>query len=151
VCIGERIMKPKPLIGLQIFLWGICGFHVIVGIGVNVFTDFPLIVAQLYGAQVNWTPELSYIVKPVGAFMLALGVLAGVAARNPLGYPEIIYGFVLLFVVRGLQRIIFQGEIETAFEIASGRNLGNAIFFLMMAVGLVLLLRFARQRTDSDT
>lgn len=144
-------MKSKSLIGLQIFLWGICGFHVIVGIGVNVFTDFPQIVAQFYGAQVNWTPELSYIVKPVGAFMLTLGVLAGVAARKPLDYPATIYGFVLLFVVRGLQRIIFQGEIETAFEIASGRNLGNAIFFLLMAAGLVLLLRFARQQTHSNS
>jgi len=143
-------MKSNQLVGLQVFLWLICAFHVIVGIGVNVSSEFPQYVAQYYGAQVNWTPELRYLVKPVGAFMLALGVLAGVAARNPLGYPSIVYGFVLLFVVRGLQRLIFQGEIETAFDIASGRNLGNAVFFLMMAAGLMLLLRFALQQTNSN-
>jgi hypothetical protein len=144
-------MKSRQLVGLQVFLWLICAFHVIVGVGVNVSSEFPQFVAQYYGAQVNWTPELRYLVKPVGAFMLALGVLAGVAARNPLGYPSIVYGFVLLFVVRGLQRLIFQGEIEIAFDIASGRNLGNAVFFLLMAAGLMLLLRFARQQTDSDS
>jgi hypothetical protein len=144
-------MKSKQLIVLQVFLWLICAFHVIVGIGVNVSPEFPQFVAQYYGAQVNWTPELRYLVKPVGAFMLVLGVLAGVAARNPLGYPSIVYGFVLLFVVRGLQRLIFQAEIETAFDVASGRNLGNAVFFLLMAAGLMLLLRFARQQTNSNS
>ena len=144
-------MKSKQLVGLQAFLWLICTFHVIVGIGVNVSSEFPQFVAQYYGAQVNWTPELRYLVKPVGAFMLVLGVFAGVAARNPLGYPAIVYGFVLLFVVRGLQRLIFQAEIETAFDVASGRNLGNAVFFLLMAAGLMLLLRFARQQTNSNS
>jgi hypothetical protein len=144
-------MKSKQLIVLQVFLWLICAFHVIVGIGVNVSPEFPQFVAQYYGAEVNWTPELKYFVKPVGAFMLALGVMAGVAARNPLGYSSIVYGFVLLFVVRGLQRLIFQGEIEAAFDVASGRNLGNAVFFLLMAAGLVLLLRFARQQPNSNS
>jgi hypothetical protein len=144
-------MKSRQLVGLQVFLWLICAFHVIVGVGLNVSSEFPQFLAQYYGAQVNWTPELRYLVKPVGAFMLALGVLAGVAARNPLGYPSIVYGFVLLFVVRGLQRLIFQGEIETALDIASGRNLGNAVFFLLMAAGLMLLLRFARQQTNSNS
>jgi hypothetical protein len=144
-------MKSRQLVGLQVFLWLICAFHVIVGVGLNVSSELPQFLAQYYGAQVNWTPELRYLVKPVGAFMLALGVLAGVAARNPLGYPSIVYGFVLLFVVRGLQRLIFQGEIETALDIASGRNLGNAVFFLLMAAGLMLLLRFARQQTNSNS
>ena len=144
-------MKSKQLVSLQVILWLVCSFHLIVGIGVNVSPDFPQLVAQTYGAQVNWTPELEYLVKPVGAFMLTLGVLAGVAARNPLGYPSIVYGFVLLFLVRGSQRLIFQGEIETAFGIGSGRNLGNMFFFFLLAAALVLLLHFARKQTDSDS
>lgn len=142
-------MKSKLLVGLQLFLWFICAFHVIVGIGLNVSPAFPQLMAGYYGAQVSWTPELLYIVKPLGAFMLALGIVAGLAARDPLAHSSVVYGFVILFVVRGLQRLIFQSEIETAVAIASSRNLGNAIFFLLMGAALFVLFRAASKSAAS--
>ena len=99
--------------------------------------------ADYYGATVEWTPALLYLVKPIGAFMLALGVMAGLAARDPLGHSSIVYGFVVLFTMRGLQRLVFQGEIATAVGIESGRNIGNAVFFLLMAAALFWLFRAA--------
>lgn len=125
------------------FLWFICAFHVIVGLGLNVSPAFPQLLADYYGADVNWTPELLYLVKPIGAFMIALGFMAAAAARNPLAHASVIYGFVILFVIRGLQRLVFQGEIGTALSIESGRNMGNAVFFLLMAAALVWLYRSA--------
>jgi hypothetical protein len=144
-------MKSKVAIALQIFLWFICAFHVTVGIGLNVSPEFPQLLAQYYGAQVNWTPELLYIVKPIGAFMLVLGVLAGLAARDPLAHSSVVYGFVLLFTVRGLQRLISQDEIESALRISSERNFGNAIYFLLMAAALLLLFRFASKQASADS
>ena len=128
---------------LKWFLWGICAFHVIVGLGLNLSSAFPQLMADYYGATVEWTPALLYLVKPIGAFMLALGVMAGAAARDPLGHSSIVFGFVVLFVLRGLQRFAFQGEIATAVGIESGRNIGNALFFLVMAAALVWLFRAA--------
>ncbi len=128
---------------LQVFLWLICAFHVIVGLGLNLSPAFPQIMANYYGAEVNWTPELLYLVKPIGAFMLALGVMAAAAARDPLSHSSIILGFVVLFVLRGIQRFAFQGEIASAMSIESGRNFGNAVFFLLMAAALVWLFRAA--------
>lgn len=128
---------------LRAFLWFICAFHVIVGLGLNVSSAFPQFMADYYGAQVNWTPELLYLVKPIGAFMLALGVMAGAAARDPMAHRSIVYGFVVLFVMRGLQRLVFQGEIASAMSIESGRNIGNAVFFLLMAAALFWLFRAA--------
>lgn len=141
-------MKSKLIVLLQAFLWLICAFHVIVGIGLNVSPAFPQVVAGYYGAEVSWTPEFVYIVKPIGAFMIALGVMAGAAARNPLDHLPIVYGFAVLFAIRGLQRLVYQGEIETALSIGASRNLGNAILFLVMAAALVVLYKLAGKPAD---
>ena len=144
-------MNKNILMALKVFLWGICAFHLVVGIGLNVSSGFPAVMANYYGAAVNWTPEFLYIVKPIGAFMIALGVLAAFAARDPLGHRPIIYGFIVLFVLRGLQRIVFSEEIASAIAIAAGRNLGNAVFFLAMAGGLILLNRLAGKGAGAAT
>ena len=89
--------------------------------------------------------------REVSLLSFALGVMAALAARDPLGHVSVVYGFVVLFAFRGLQRLIFQSEIESAVAIASGRNFGNAIFFLLMAAALVLLLRFAGNQADTNT
>ena len=142
-------MKSKITGVLQVFLWGICAFHVIVGLGLNLSPAFPQFMAAYYGAEVNWTPELLYLVKPIGAFMLALGVMAAAAARDPLSHSSIVLGFVVLFVLRGIQRFAFQEEIASALSIESGRNIGNAVFFLLMAAALVWLFRAAAKSTAS--
>ena len=58
-------------------------------------------------------------------------------------------GLFVLFVVRGLQRFAFQGEIATAVGIESGRNIGNAVFFLLMAAALVWLFRAANKSANA--
>jgi len=144
-------MKFNTLGVLKILLWFIAAFHLIVGMGLNVSPEFPQLMAQYYGAQVNWTPEFLYIVKPIGAFMFALGVMAALAARDPLSNVPVVYGFVVLFAFRGLQRLIFQSEIESAVAIASGRNFTAAIFFLLMGAALLVILRFAGKQADTTT
>ncbi|MFC1695251.1 hypothetical protein ACFL1C_03895 [Pseudomonadota bacterium] len=136
-------MKSKLHLALQILLWGICAFNVFIGIGLNISPDFPQLVAGYYGAEVSWTPAFLYIIKPLGAFMIAIGILAGVAARHPLEHSAIIYGVAVLFLLRGLQRLVFQDEIAVAVNIDSIRNIGNAVFFLVLAVFLVGLHRIA--------
>ena len=124
---------------LQILLWIICAFHVIVGLGLNLSAGFPQIMAGYYGATVEWTPELLYILKPVGAFMIAIGIMAAAAARDPLGHRSIVYGLVALFVIRGLQRIAFAEEIAGAVAIDSTRNIINAVIFLLLGGVLFFL------------
>ncbi len=138
-------MNSKTMGALQVFLWIVCAFHVIVGLGLNVSSDFPQAMANYYGAELSFTPALLYILKPVGAFMLVVGVMAGFAARDPLGNRAVVYGLILLFAVRGLQRIVFQEEIANAVAIATSRNLGNAAFFLLLAVCLGVLFNLARK------
>jgi hypothetical protein len=100
--------------------------------------------SSLYNAQVDWSDrQFAYIMKPLGAFMIALGIMAAFAARNPLGNRPIIIGFAILFTMRGLQRLLYMREIESVFAIPSSRSLIQMIVMLSLALGLVLLLRAA--------
>ena len=135
---------------LKVVLWSVCAFHVIVGAGLNLFPEAPSMMADAYGAEVNWTPEFSYIIKPIGAFMLALGIIAAGAALDPLRHRLAIYAFVTLFLMRALQRLVFAQSLEEIFGISWDRNLGNVIFFVMLAATLVILDTLSR-RTASRT
>jgi hypothetical protein len=101
--------------------------------------------ATLYGAEVNWTPEFSYIIKPIGAFMIALSVAAAAAAVNPLKHRVIIYSFVTLFLLRAIQRLVFAEEIEEIFAIGNTRNLANVAFFLALGGTLIILDTLTRR------
>ena len=136
---------------LSWFLWVVCAFHVLVGLSLNV--DLGLrewVGSSLYNAQVDWSDgQFAYIMKPLGAFMIALGVMAAMAARDPLGNRPIIIGFAVLFTMRGLQRLLFMDEIERVFAIPSSRSLVQMVVMLSLAVVLVVLLRAASAGSSS--
>lgn len=122
-----------------------CAFHILVGLSLNV--DLGLkewVGSSLYNAQVDWSDgQFSYIMKPLGAFMIALGIMAAMAARNPLGHRSIIVGFAILFTMRGLQRLLFMNEIESVFAIPASRSMVQMVVMLSLAAALMLLWRAA--------
>ncbi len=129
------------LLCLQLVMGMVCAFHVIMGICLNFSTAMVDQAARLYGAEVaeGWSPQFLYILRPLGVFMLALGVFAALAAMNPRAHRTTIYVFAGVFVVRALHRVIFSSELSEVFGIASGRNAGNIAFFLGLAAVLILL------------
>jgi hypothetical protein len=136
----------KAISALQLLMWFICAFHILVGLSLNV-PLIPLdVIARYYGATVEWTPQFVYILKPLGAFMFVLGGLAAAAALKPQYHKAIVYGFVALFALRALQRLIFQQELQTAFSIPSARNLGSMVFFFALAAVLFAVYRAAEKR-----
>jgi hypothetical protein len=136
----------KAISALQYLMWFICAFHLLVGVSLNV-PVIPLdVIARYYGASVDWTPQFVYILKPLGAFMFVLGGLAAAAALKPLYHKAIVYGFVALFSLRALQRLIFQQEVEAAFSIPSARNLGAMTLFFALAAVLFAVFRAAEKR-----
>ena len=144
-------MRSSNVAWLSRFLWIVCAFHVLVGLSLNV--DLGLkewVGSTLYNAQVDWSDgQFAYIMKPLGAFMIALGVMAAMAARDPLGNRPIIIGFAVLFTMRGLQRLLFMNEIESVFAIPSSRSLLQMVVMLSLALALVLLLRAASAGSSS--
>lgn len=131
---------------LKAYLWFIALFHVFVGLAVNMSQNVTQMVASGYGAQVDWTPQFWYILHPLGAFMIILGVLAGAAAREPERYEAVILGFVLLFTIRAIHRVVFGATLTSAFGIPGSRNTVNMIVFFGQAILLFVLWRAARTR-----
>lgn len=128
---------------LKAYLWFIAAFHLLVGIAVNVSSSLTQAIARGYGATVDWTPQFTYILHPLGAFMIALGVMAIAAARDPRRYSAVVGGFVLLFAIRALHRVVFGDAITTALGISASRNMANMVLFALQAVVLFLLWRAA--------
>ncbi len=140
-------MNKGALQALKVVLWVVCISHILLGGTIMLGQSFQERAAALYGAQLEWSPEFVYILKPLGAFMLMLGVVGIAAALDPVRYRIIGYGFVGVLVIRVIQRVIFQGDILEAFGIATGRNLVNAGFFLVVAIVLLVLLQVGTKRT----
>lgn len=136
-------MKVNALAVLRFFLWFSCAFHLIVGIGLNVWPAFPQMMAGYYGASVDFTPQFLYIIKPLGAFMIMVGLVVMAAARDPLNNPAIVYALVVLLAIRGLQRFVFQDAIVSDLAIESSRNVVNGIVFLVLATIFAVLFRLA--------
>jgi hypothetical protein len=128
---------------LKAYLWFIAAFHLVVGLAVNLSPSLTQAIARGYGATVDWTPQFTYILHPLGAFMIALGVMAIAAARDPRRYSAVVGGFVLLFAIRALHRVVFGSAITAAFGISSSRNMINMVVFAAQAVLLFVLWRAA--------
>jgi hypothetical protein len=130
---------------LKASLWITCAFHILVGLTLNLDIGLKEWVGSgLYNAQVDWSqPQFVYILKPLGAFMFVLGIMAAIAAVNPLHNRLLVYGFALLWLIRSLQRIIFWQDIQSAFAIPSGSLITGTIFVFLSGVLLLVLLYFA--------
>jgi hypothetical protein len=126
---------------LQGLLWFVCAAHVVIGVGVNLAPGFPPFMAAIYGATVDWTPQFTYILKPLGAFMLTVGLLAGIAAADPVRHAAVVYAVAVLFVIRSAQRVVFADETLRAFGVTLARDVAVASFFLALALALVVLGR----------
>jgi hypothetical protein len=77
--------------------------------------------------------------------MIVLGILAAVAARQPGRYPAVIVGFVVLFAIRSLHRLVYLDTLTSAFGISRSRSLVNMAVFAIQAIVLFLLWRAARE------
>ncbi len=135
---------------LQAFMCLICATHVIIGISVNTSSTLTRVITSVYGAHVDWTSQFVYILKPLGAFIFVFGLLAAVAAINPLKYRAIVYGFVILFVIWALQRLIFTEEIYEAFAIDPARNMIIMVFIFALAVSLFALYHYVERRSPGQ-
>lgn len=140
-------MKGTCYVLLRLLLLWICLFHLGIGVGLNVSPEFPKMVAPWYGAtKVVWSPQFLYILRPIGAYMVVMGLLVAVAAVDPRKHSAIVYGIGLLLIFRGMQRIVFEDEIMQAFGIGAGQNMINMCVFGGLGI-LVFLLRLGAGST----
>jgi hypothetical protein len=135
------------LVLLKAVLWFICAFHILVGLSVNLDIGLKEWVASaIYYANVDWNqPQFVYILRPLGAFMITLGIIAGIAARDPLRNQGIVWSFVFLWGLRTLQRVGYWGHIRETFELPARGMLSGTIVVFLSGVILAALLVMAKR------
>lgn len=95
--------------------------------------------ALFYGAQLALTPQLQHLVRILGAFMIAIGVLAGMALSDPERNRAIIYGLIVLLLLRVSQRLLFAQELHEHFAVSYAKLWVQSLFFIAIGAGLFLL------------
>lgn len=123
--------------GLLVF---ISIYHILAGLLVNTTELNVLWTAKnLAGVTMEPNPQLLYIAKPFGVYLICFGVLAGLAAWNPIKNRSFISVAVALCLVRAAQRFIFANDFESLFHSPHGRNMLGAGFVTFLAVALLIL------------
>lgn len=98
------------------------------------------ITAILSQGAVTLTPELDYLLKPLGLYLLAFGVLMAYAIVDPAkNRPIITWGAIVLFL-RAIQRLVLTRELHDLFDIPVGLNLAHVGYLALMG-SILLLLR----------
>jgi hypothetical protein len=136
-------MRGTPFRLLQALLWFAGLSHILIGGGIMLSPASQRALAGLYGAEVEWTAQFVYILRPLGAFMFVLGLLVAAAALDPWKHRLIVYGLCGVLFLRVLQRLLLQRDIQDAFHVSPGRDLGMAAFFAAEAVAILVLLHRA--------
>jgi hypothetical protein len=143
-------MRNAPFRLLQALLGLASLSHVIIGGGIMLSPEFQRTMASAYGAEVVWTAQLIYILRPMGAFMFVLGLLLAAAALDPVRHRLIVYGLCAVLLLRVLQRLTLQQDIQDAFAVSPGVNLGMAGLFLAEAIAILVLLHWPGKAVVAD-
>jgi len=91
-----------------------------------------------YGATINLTPQITHLIRMLGAMTFAVSFLGVMAFMDPVKNRAIISVAVFLLVVRAIEMMIFYGNITTHFNIAPARLIQNILSFLIMAILLFI-------------
>jgi len=115
--------------------------HLVLGLIANLAQPEMLVkvVSAFYGATVEVTAQSHHVIRIVGAFMIGIAAMAFLACRDPLRNQAVTTGIIIVLLLRVLQRIVFAGEISSAFNLPSARIWLQIAFFLITAIALLVL------------
>jgi len=92
------------------------------------------------GINIALTPQIEFIGKFVGVYMLAFGLMLLMLAFNPVKYRVFAYPAIILFGIRLINRILFFGALSTTLEMTASRNIIGSVLILLFFLGIWLTL-----------
>jgi hypothetical protein len=115
--------------------------HVVLGLLACIVGPATIVslVTRLYGATITVTPQLHHVIRILGAFMIAIGIMSAFAIGDPERNRAIVDGLGILQILRAAQRVIFASQIQEVFGMPSGRLMLQSAFFFVLGVLLLLL------------
>lgn len=139
-------MTPHAVRGLQGLLAFIAVFHVAAGAGLMFSRSFQQFAVAAYGADLPWDAANIYFVRIIGSFAFAMGIMAAIAARDPLRHSAVVVGFTAFFVLRNVHRHLYSAELYAGFGVSPRVNELTTLFFGVQALALGALLWAASRR-----
>lgn len=105
----------------------------------------------LSGAQIQVTPEMSYLIKPLGAYIFMVGILCLYCAKQPKQNLACIVWIALLLLLRAGQRALLTPELFKLFQIPYWKNLGHSLYLALLAGSLLFFaLRIRSKRKEGN-
>ena len=127
---------------LKVLLIMICVVNLT--LGVLAFISKPLIlkaIDMIYSVQLTDIAEHThYIIKMMGCFLIAISVMAGLAARDPLNNKIVIYGNSIWLALRGIQRITYVERFHQDWGIPYANLWFQVVLVFAYAIALYLLI-----------
>jgi len=131
---------------LKGLLWFIAVYQLVMGLLLLVSPTFAQLVVAWYGASVEWTPQFTFILKPLGAYMVMTGIIAWGAARAEIPHPMITYALAVLFTINAVYRVLRFESIQTTFGISAAHLILQVVVLLALAAACFFLQRAGDRR-----
>ncbi len=110
-------------VALQLVLLAICIYHLVLGLAAFLSEDTAKWLAEaLFSIKMQPTPQLTYVVKLLGVYVVLFGLMAAVAAYDPQRHPILLDLVIVLYVLRILNKVIFWELFTTAFGAPPART-----------------------------
>ena len=133
-------MNKPPYVPVRILLGLIAAYHLIAGVAATFFQDAAVKIGSLFfGVQIAMEPQAELLVRYLGAFGIAFGVMAALAALAPERNRTFICGAVVYFIVRAFDRIAFAGLL-VQHSTGGVPNWWRILVILIFAGGLLVFL-----------
>ena len=141
-------MKAQSHLPLRVLLGFIAVYHVVAGVAATFSQDAAVSIGGLlFGVKITMDPQTTLLVRYLGAFGIAFGLMATLAALAPERHKGFIYGAVVYFIVRAFDRVAFAGLLAE-HTVGPMPNWGRIIVILLFAAGLLVFL--PRQQAQPD-
>lgn len=139
----------QALKGLKGLLWFIAGYQFVVGALLLLTPSVAQLVVGLYGSDVQVTEQFTFILKPLGAYMIMTGLIASAAARADMPHPAIVTALIVLFTMNVIYRVARFDYIRTTFGIEGWHLFGQILILSGLAIGLFVFSRGAMKATGA--
>lgn len=138
----------QALKALKGLLWFIAVSQFVIGALLLLTPSLAQLVLDLHGSSYQVTEQFTFILKPLGAYMMMTGLISSAAARADVPHPAIITALVLLFTINALYRIARFDYMQTTFGIAPWYLFGQVMVLSGLAIGLFALSRAAMKASS---
>ena len=125
---------------LQIVLWGICAYHIVLGGGAFLSSAIAEQTARtIFGITLRMDDQTAYVVRVLGVYALTFGLVAGVAATNPVRHGVLLNVIVVLYALRIVIKLVFKDEAVMGLAYTAGRVYGEAALLAAFAIAVIAL------------